>query len=106
MPKMKPSKQKLLDLALVEVLKSFIKQLAAIKSLNMLFGDLTVIEKFETGIRRRAIRHIRDSVTPKELGLRLTHPSHADQPPALSWQKNLKRSMPPANYAHSVDATK
>jgi len=63
-----------IDLALVAGLKIFIRQLAGFKSLNMLFGDLKIIEEYEKGARRRAIRHIRETVEPRALGLRLAHP--------------------------------
>ncbi len=72
------------DPALVAGFIALIRNLSGFKSLNMLFRDLEILERNERGARRRAIRHIRENVAPKALGLRVAypeprgpHPSHA-----------------------------
>jgi hypothetical protein len=70
MCKGKQHKEPPLDLALVIGLKAMIKRLVNYPSLDLEFSELAVIEEYETGPRRQAIKHIRATMLPHWLGFR------------------------------------
>lgn len=67
-----------LDLALVIGLVHMIKLLGRNTSLRFKFAELEIIEKDEHGARRKAIRHIRETMTAKELGLAVRDPAPSE----------------------------
>ena len=83
-----------LDLALVIGLTAMIKQLAQINSARMEFADLELIERFEKGRRRQAIKHIRATATPHSLGLRTTEPRSKGPNPARLLAKMWQAGQP------------
>ncbi len=83
-----------LDLALVIGLTAMIKRLAQFNGARMEFADLELIERFEKGRRRQAIKHIRATATPRSLGLRTTEPRPKGPNPARLLAKALQAGQP------------
>lgn len=83
-----------LDLALVIGLAEMIRRLARYTSLGLKFADLSIIEWYEKGGRRLAIRHIRETMTPRSLGLRVHDPRPKGPHPGVELGKMLRAGRP------------
>lgn len=83
-----------LDLALVIGLSEMIKRLARHTSLGLKFAELAVIEKYEQGARRRAIKHIRQNATPQQLGLLVADPQPKGPNPGALIAKRFRAGQP------------
>jgi hypothetical protein len=80
-----------LDLALVRGFTSMIRELAKRNDVEMVFDDLKMIERHERGARKQAIRYIRETQTPKSLGLRVQRTKSPSADPSLRLGKAIAK---------------